>query len=84
MMQSYCQSEFYANSVSRIRPRLGGLPDLETFTWQNLTPAARVTRQTEQLALAGHPTYHVNVIKLNKNERLCGQAGYPTIASYLT
>ena len=30
--------------VSRIRPRLGGLPHLETFTWQNLTPADRVTR----------------------------------------
>ena len=25
--------------VFRIRPRLGGLPHLETFTWQNLTPA---------------------------------------------
>ena len=40
--------------VSRIRPRLGGLPHLETFTWQNLTPAET----------ASHPTYHVNVIKL--------------------
>ena len=25
--------------VSRIRPRPGGLPQLEMFTWQNLTPA---------------------------------------------
>ena len=41
--------------VSRIRPRLGGLPYLETGypVWQSGLPA-----------LAGHPTYHVNVIKL--------------------
>ena len=30
--------------VSRIRPRAGGLPHLETFTWKNLTQAKRVTR----------------------------------------
>ena len=36
--------------VFRIRPRLGGLPHLETFTWQNLTPAERVTR-------SGRPGY---------------------------
>ena len=36
--------------VSRIRPRPGGLPHLETFTWQNLTPAVRVTR-------SGRPGY---------------------------
>ena len=30
--------------VSRIRPRPGELPHLETFTWQNLTPAERVAR----------------------------------------
>ena len=30
--------------VSRIQPRPGGLPHLEMFTWQNLTPAERVTR----------------------------------------
>ena len=30
--------------VSRILPRLGGLPHLETFTWRNLTPAESVTR----------------------------------------
>ena len=29
--------------VSRIRPRLGGLPHLETFTWHNSIPAERVT-----------------------------------------
>ena len=36
--------------VSRIRPRPGGLPHLETFTWHNLTPAERVTR-------SGRPGY---------------------------
>ena len=30
--------------------RLGGLPHLETFTWQNLTPSERVT-------LSGRPGY---------------------------
>ena len=47
MMQRHRQSEFDA---SRIWPRLGGLPHLETFTWQNLTPAERVTR-------SGRPNY---------------------------
>ena len=41
MMQRHRQSEFDA---SRIRLRLGGLPHLERFTWQNLTPAERATR----------------------------------------
>ena len=36
--------------VSRIRLLPGGLPHLETFTWQNLTPAERVTR-------SGRPGY---------------------------
>ena len=36
--------------VLRIRPRLGGLPHLETFTWKNLTPAEKVTR-------SGRPSY---------------------------
>ena len=36
--------------VFLIRPRRGGLPHLETFTWQNLTPAERVTR-------SGRPGY---------------------------
>ena len=27
--------------VSRMRPRVGGLSHLETFAWQNLTPAER-------------------------------------------
>ena len=54
--------------VSRIRPRPGGLPHLETFTWQNLTPAERVTRSGRPgyPLLGGHPTYHVNVIKLKR------------------
>ena len=38
--------------VFRIRPRLGGLLHLETFTWQNLTPAERVTR-------SGRPGYRL-------------------------
>ena len=36
--------------VSRSRPLPGGLPHLETFTWQNLTPAESVTR-------SGRPGY---------------------------
>ena len=43
MTQSHYQSEFWGEfDVSRL-PRLGGLPHRETFTWQNLTPAERVT-----------------------------------------
>ena len=34
MMQSHRQSV----DVSRIRPRLGGLPHLETFKWQTFDP----------------------------------------------
>ena len=30
-------------NVTWTRPRLGGLPHLESFTWQNATPARRVT-----------------------------------------
>ena len=47
------------------RPRLGGLPHLKTFTWQNLTPAERIypVWQTGLPALTGQPTYLVNVIK---------------------
>ena len=41
--------------VSRIRPQLGALPDLETFTWQNLIPAGRVT-SSERL---GYPPWWV-------------------------
>ena len=41
--------------VSRIRPRPGGLPHLETFTWQNLTPAERVTRSGRP----GYPPWRV-------------------------
>ena len=41
--------------VLQIRPRLSGLLRLETFTWQNLTPAERVTRSGD---------WRVNVIKL--------------------
>ena len=82
MMQSHRQSEF---DVSRIRPRLGGLPHLETFTWQNLIPAERPgypVWQTGLPALAGHPTHLVNVTKL-KRETIW-QAGYRTKTGYLT
>ena len=42
--KSHRQSEvLHEFDVSRIRPRVGGLPHLETFTRQNLTPAERVT-----------------------------------------
>ena len=52
--------------VSRIQARLDGLPHLETLHGKIWT----LLRGT------GHPTYHVNMIKLI--ERLYGQAGYPT------
>ena len=39
----------------RIRPRPGGLPHLEMFTWQNLTPAERVTRSGRP----GYPPWRV-------------------------
>ena len=32
------------SDVTRLRPRVGGLPHLETFSWQNLTPTEIVTR----------------------------------------
>ena len=41
--------------VSRIRPRPGGLPHLETFTWQNLTPAERVGGTWEIIWTGGLP-----------------------------
>ena len=42
--------------VSQIRPWLGGLPHLETFTWQNLTPPERVTRLVDRATrLGGSP-----------------------------
>ena len=41
--------------VSRIQPRVGGLPHLETFTWQNLTPAEKVTRSGRP----GYPPWRV-------------------------
>ena len=48
------------------RPRLGGLPHLDTFTWQIVTPADRVTLpgRPGNPPKAGHPTYRVNVIKI--------------------
>ena len=66
MMQIHRQREFFVNLMyHESRPRLGGLPHLKTFTWQNLTPAERIypVWQTGLPALTGQPTYHVNVIK---------------------
>ena len=34
----------FGTSLTRIRARLGGLPHLEMFRWQNMTLAERVTR----------------------------------------
>ena len=50
--KSHRQSEF---DVSQPRPRLGGLSHLETFTWQNYTPAGRVTRSGRP----GYPPPHL-------------------------
>ena len=52
--------------VSRIRRRLGGSPHLETFTVAKFAPGweGYPVWQTGLPALAGHPTYQVNVIKL--------------------
>ena len=50
MMRNNRQSEF---DVSRIRPSLGGLPHLETFTWK--TSAERVTRSDRP----GYPPWRV-------------------------
>ena len=68
MMQSYLQGRRILREfdVTWIRPRLGGLPHLETFTWQILTPAEEgyPVWQAGQPASSGHPTYRVNVIKM--------------------
>ena len=51
--------------VSRIRPQLGGLPHLEINVYMaKFDPGweGYPIRQTGLPALAGHPTYHVNVI----------------------
>ena len=51
--------------VSRIGHRLGGLPHLERL-YGKISPCweGNPVWQTGLPALAGHPTYHVNVIKL--------------------
>ena len=41
--------------VSWIQPQLGGLTHLETFTWQNLTSAERVTLAHWDTSLGGSP-----------------------------
>ena len=69
--------------VSWIRPQLGRLTYLEIFTWQNLTPAERVTLADWDTSLGGSP--HVSCkhdqIKLNDYMDL---VDYPTEAGYLT
>ena len=69
--------------VSRIRPRRRVTPPWNVYMakfnpgWEGYP-----VWQTLQPALAGHPTYHVNLIKLKWE--ITGQAGYPTFAGYLT
>ena len=41
IMQSHLQSEFWVNFEFWIRPRLGGLPHREAFTWQKIWPRLR-------------------------------------------
>ena len=63
-MQSYRQSEFSTNSVSRIRPQLRGLPHLETFNLHgDISPRMR-----------GLPGLADRATRL---ERLYGQAALP-------
>ena len=50
--------------VSRIQPRLGGLPHLEMFTWQNVTPAVRVSRSGRPGYPPWRSPHHVNAIKI--------------------
>ena len=51
--------------VSRFGPRLGGLPRLERLHGKIWTPLRGLPGLVDRVsALAGHPTYHVNVIKL--------------------
>ena len=50
--------------VSRIQPRLGGLPHLEMFTWQNVTLAVRVSRSGRPGYPLWRSPHHVNAIKI--------------------
>ena len=53
--------------VSRIGPRLGGLPHFETFTWQSFTPAERVTRsgrRTNRPGWSPHLSCKLDQIKM--------------------
>ena len=69
--------------VSHIRPRLGGLPHLETFTYQNLTPVERVTRSGRPGYLPWRVnTYYVNVIKLKWE--IIWSGGLPHLSGYYT
>ena len=61
--------------------RLGKLPHLETFTWQNLTLSERVTQSGRQAIHLGRslppPPHHVNVIKLKWDNIWTGQVTPP-------
>ena len=81
MMQRNRQNVF---DVSRIRPRLGGLPHLETFTWKHL-PRLRGLRgladRATQLGGSPHPSCKRDQIR---NDKLYEKAGNPTLSGYLT
>ena len=56
MVQSHRQSEFCANLMyHESDPRLGGLPHLEAFSRQNLTPAERHGLADRATRLDGSP-----------------------------
>ena len=82
MMQSYLQGRKILREfdVTWIRPRLGGLSHLETFTWQILTPAEEGYPfwQAGQPASSGHPTYR------NKNEMKDYMDGRVTPPKWIT
>ena len=56
--------------VSQIRPRLGGLPHLETITWQNLTPPLRglpgLTVRATRLGGSPHLSCKRDLIKMRE------------------
>ena len=64
-MQSHRQSEFCANLMyHESDPRPGGLRHLETFTWQNLTPAERATRSGRP----GYPPWRVTHLSCQRDQ----------------
>ena len=57
MMQSLRQRRLARIDVTRIRPRLVGLPYLETFAWETLSPAERLIRPGRQDDPPGRVTH---------------------------